>query len=122
MAQGRGWHVARLMSWDGQVYFRGAAAAPDRTWRYGTRRGHEAVGSLGSRGRGIGSYSTEVPQPVRTRADLRARSGTVTCGLALLWTVCRLMVRRRSTVRFRKGAPHKVFQVRGQLWTPRVDF
>src|ERR1039458_616048 len=50
-------------------------------------------------GRGLGSYSTKVPQPAWTQADLGAFSGTVACGYALRWTGCHWMACKRSGVR-----------------------
>src|ERR1039457_5550703 len=60
-------------------------------------------------GRGLGSYSTKVPQQAWTQADLGALSGTVACGYALWWTGCHWMACKRSGVRIPIAPP----QVRG---------
>jgi hypothetical protein len=57
------------------------------------------VPGLLGQGRRGNLYSGKVQQPVRTSADWRAHSGTVTCGDRRGWTCCLLMACKRSGVR-----------------------
>ena|ERR1022692_3671805 len=65
-----------------------------------------------------GEYSTEIPQPARTRADWSARRRKLTSTDTPLWTCCLLMACKRSGVRV-SVAP----QVRGplRLCVPRIS-
>ena len=75
------------------------------TWRRGLALVRAASGPRLVPRRGWQRYSTEVQQLTWTRADLRGRARTVTCGYGHGWTCCREMACKRSAVRARLAPP-----------------
>ena len=87
MTQGRGWHVARLMSWDGQVYFRRRrGAGQDLALRHSSRACGSRVARLAGEGHRVvqhGSTATGADSGglACTLGDGDLRLGTAVDGL-----------------------------------------
>jgi hypothetical protein len=75
------------------------------TWRRGLTLVRASSGAATGGAARMERYSTEVQQHTRTRADLRGRGRTVTCGYGRGWTCCRQMACKRSAVRARLAPP-----------------